>query len=223
MSECLVVSRSKLEGIPFWKNFIKVNSDLCSALFLEEDEVSELLSFINKEKEFKERKGINGVEENPEWQQIIFYALIVKDNKFFVYQRGGENSGMSENRLFSKLSVGVGGHIEPFDNTLIDSLYRELDEELYFTKNGQVINTSGKLRVIGVIKDERDAVGKVHLGLACIVEIEDSMINVSIKSDENVDGWFITIDEYKKLVSSGKYVPEGWTQLVIDKLLPKAL
>jgi len=223
MSQCLVISRGSLEKMPFWGRFEKTNDLLDSALFLESQEIKELLELIKKEGVFKERKGEDGVETQPEWQQVIFYALVVKGNTFFVYKRGGTDSSSGEERLHSKLSAGVGGHIEPFDNSLIDSLYRELDEELAFSKEGKEIPFAGDVNVLGVIKLDIGEVNTVHLGLACLVRISDRKISVGLKGDENSEGWFTTLSEYNELIDSGKYSPEGWTTLLMTKIAPKVL
>lgn len=183
------------------------------------EEVREILSMVEEYKEFKERYGAKGIEDKPEFQQIIFYAALKRGEKFFVYERGGQDSKYDEARLKSKISVGVGGHIEPFDTNLMNSLYRELAEEVCFLKNGQEIKAkeAGEIKILGMLKDDTDEVGSVHLGLVCEVILQDPKIEVQVKGEENVRGEMVSFEEYQSLLKKG-FVPEGWTEVVVEHL-----
>jgi len=233
MSQCLVVKKEILEKTDFWSR-IPLNSEgkLYGFVKLKPEEVNEFLKIVEENKQFKERYGSLGIEDKPEWQQIIFYGLIRQGDNFFVYQRGGEKSQYKEKRLQSKISVGVGGHIEPFDNTLIDSLYRELDEEVIFKKNGLRINlrnNEGKVTeksfanladiyISGLIKYETDEVGGVHLGLACEVNLRDPNLVVKIREGESIEGKMMSLKEYQDWVKKGEVVPEFWTQIFMAEI-----
>lgn len=159
--------------------------------------------------------------------------MIRQKDRFFVYQRGGEKSQYKEKRLQSKISVGIGGHIEPFDNSLLDSLYRELDEEVVFEKNGRVINLKdrqgkidknlfsnlAKIKIIGLIKYETDEVGLVHFGLACEVNLIDPKIGIKVREDEeNIEGRMITAKEYQNLTKGGSVKVETWTKILMEEI-----
>jgi len=224
MSECLVVKKEILEKTDFWQR-IPRNSEgkLFGFLKLKTQETHEFLKMTRENKQFKERVGPEGIENNPEWQQIIFYGLIRQGDKFFAYQRGGKDSKYKEERLQLKISAGVGGHIESFDSSLLDSLYRELDEEVVFEKNGRVINLKdflnlAKIRIIGLIKYETDEVGEVHLGLACEINLLDPDLAVEIREGENVEGRMMNIQEYQDWIKRGEAVPEFWTQIFIEEI-----
>ena len=51
-------------------------------------------------------------ETNPEYKQIIPYLIFTYDNKYFLMQR---KATASEQRLASKYSFGIGGHIRKED------------------------------------------------------------------------------------------------------------
>lgn len=51
-----------------------------------------------------------------------------------LYAAGREKT--NEERLAGKVSLGVGGHMEPSDGSRMDALYRELDEETIATIDG---------------------------------------------------------------------------------------
>lgn len=232
MPQCLVVPRKNLESLSSWKE-LQASGDIIHVLIpLHENDCEEFLHTVRQYGEFKERFGDDGVEKNPDMQQVIFYGLIVRGNTFFVYKRGDE--GMSEKRLSSKISVGVGGHIEPSDASLINSLYRELDEEVSFVKNGNPINfrnESGEINldafhavatveIKGLIKNDTDDVGKVHVGLFCVIRVIADDIDVKIKNEqENVLGSFMSKEDYDAHINAGEYVPEAWTQLVLESEL----
>jgi len=233
VSECLVVRKEILEKTDFWQR-IPRNSEgkLFGFLKLKPQETHEFLKMTRENKQFKERVGPEGIENNPEWQQIIFYGLIRQGENFFVYQRGGEKSQYKEKRLQSKISVGIGGHIEPFDNNLIDSLYREFDEEAALKKNGQEINLKDRegkvteksfasladIYISGLIKYETDEVGEVHLGLACEINLLDPDLAVEIREGENVEGKMMDLKEYQDWVRQGEAIPEFWTQIFIEEI-----
>lgn len=234
MSQCLVIHKSKIESLDIWKKITreKESSETLSVfLSLEKEEINELIRAIQEYKIFKERHGDNGVESNPEWQQIVFYGLIVKGKKFFTYTRGTpeKNKGQEEGRLSGKLTVGVGGHIEPFDTNFTNSLYREIDEEVAFIKDGarldfrngggdvdiSSLNKIISVEINGVIKNDSDDVGKVHFGIFYVARILDDSIDVEIKDDyENEFGSLVDMEEYITLTKRGG-IPESWTELVM--------
>ena len=234
MSQCLVIQKSKLESLDIWKKITekKESSGVLSVFLpLERDEIEELIRAIQENKTFKERYGEHGVEFDPTWQQIVFYGLIVKGKKFFTYTRGTpeKNKGQGEGRLSGKLAIGVGGHIEPFDTDFTDSLYREIDEEVAFVRdgtrldfrdgNGGVdISLLGKIisvEITGVIKNDSDDVGTVHFGIFYIARIMDDSTDVEIRDDhENEFGSLVDTKEYTALTERGG-IPEAWTELVM--------
>jgi predicted NUDIX family phosphoesterase len=229
MSQCLVVPREKLESLPSWQSLQKREGDnlLHSIIPLDQREIEIFLETAKQYGEFRERFGENGIESDSNFQQIIFYGLLLKGNSFFMYRRG--NAGMSEKRLASKFSIGIGGHIEPFDSNLIDSLYREIDEELQFFKKGiplalrtksgvlnlELFQRIVSVQVVGLIKNESDDVGKVHTGLLCFVRLLLPDLDVVIKDkNENASGRFMTKNEYMDIVRGNG--EEVWTKLVIE-------
>ena len=90
------------------------------------------------------------------------------------YTRG--KSG-GESRLHAKLSVGVGGHVNPVDTgggktgpaAYHAAVSREIDEELVLTQ-------SHPHRIIALLNDDSNAVGQVHLGIVHLVELESAEV-----------------------------------------------
>jgi predicted NUDIX family phosphoesterase len=105
------------------------------------------------------------LEADPTWRQLIPYGVLTFWGRVFAYRRGAG----SEARLASRASLGLGGHVNPGDatrpvSTLLAALYRELAEEAgasYFDH---------ALDCLGLIDDDSEPVGAVHLGIVFRVE-----------------------------------------------------
>jgi len=228
MPLCLAIKRSFLEEMDFWKGIPQSGSKLCGMVGLSKTEIRQILQLIQENGKFKEREGPEGIERKPEWQQVIFYGVIRKGSQFFVYQRGRAGSGYKEKRLQAKLSIGIGGHIEPFDNTLMHSLYREVDEETVFLSCGQKIEkielNNGRgvvnIEILGLLKDDSDEVGTVHLGLVCQIDILNPGIEVRIReTGENIRGRIMDLQECQDWAAQEGMVFENWTKIVMDYLI----
>ncbi|MEN8772064.1 MAG: hypothetical protein ABF379_11095 [Akkermansiaceae bacterium] len=133
-------------------------------------------------------------EEDPSFKQIIPYALFHHKGRYLHYTRG--KSG-GESRLHAQGSLGIGGHINPIDEradplgreTYLAGVEREIDEEL---------NISGghQNRIVGLLNDDSNDVGKVHLGVVHIFDLEsddvtsaeDALANLAFQSVEDLKG-----------------------------------
>jgi predicted NUDIX family phosphoesterase len=146
----------------------------------------------------------SAVEEDPSYKQIIPYLIFNYDDSFFVMQR---KETASETRLKSKYSLGIGGHIRQEDLThasLISWAQREFDEEVSYTGTRTVIP-------LGLINDDSNDVGKVHLGFVFLIQGNNA--NIAIK-DEHKEGTLQTLDQIQQLYPH----LEQWSQLVFDYL-----
>src|SRR5262245_32713325 len=89
--------------------------------------------------EFLGRLGAHGffvererAERTPAWKQVIPYCVVASDDQVLLMKRRAKGG---EARLFDKLSIGVGGHINPVDredgtDLLLSAARREIAEEL---------------------------------------------------------------------------------------------
>ena len=122
---------------------------------------SDILKRIVQNGVFRKRKEL---EEDPSYKQIIPYAIISNSESFYLFKR---TSKQTEKRLHNKLTLGVGGHMNPRDTTepkdqyLINELKREFFEEVKLL-NGCLIED---IEFIGFINDDSISVGSVHIGL----------------------------------------------------------
>lgn len=110
-------------------------------------------------------------EEDPTHKQLIPYCVFRYQDKVLHYTRG--KSG-GESRLHAKISVGVGGHVNPVDTddgrtgpaAYHAAVAREIEEEL-------VLPGGYHQQIIALINDDSNAVGQVHLGIVHLVELEN--------------------------------------------------
>ncbi len=130
-------------------------------------------------------------EIDPTHKQIIPYSIFRHGQKYLIYTRGGKSG---EKRLVAKQSIGIGGHINPHDEredtlartTYMNGVEREIDEELRIAgKHTQ--------KVIGLINDDSNEVGQVHLGVVHLFELESA--DVVSNEDAIQDIQFLTLDE----------------------------
>ena len=147
-------------------------------------------------------------------KQLIPYVLVVRDGKVLFYVRG-KKSG--EARLQLKGSVGVGGHINPQDDSLFSqgsgalrgmyeaAVEREVREEVHL---GNVLSK----RVVGVINDDDSDVGKVHLGVVHVWELGPGEVFKAEGPITQLE--FRTPDE---ILSRKDVEVESWSRFCLEK------
>lgn len=159
------------------------------------------------------------MEINHDYKQPIPYAVLKRGNEIFVYERlkaGGES------RLHNKLSIGVGGHMNmpevtiegsspQWYNLLLENMFREINEEISF---GKVIDEP-KFNILGMINDDEDSVGKVHIGVLAIFELDED-VEISVKEKDQLAGYFMNIDSLKLPNFYDRM--ESWSKIVIDNI-----
>lgn len=160
------------------------------------------LEIIRKNSRFLWRSEM---EQNPFYKQIIPYMVFTHNGQYFLMQRA---STASETRLQNKYSLGIGGHIKMEDMTsasIIDWAQREFNEE---------INYQGSLKIkpLGIINDDSNPVGQVHLGFVLLLEGDSNCI--SIKS-ELKSGQLLDLEGCKKQTEN----MESWSQMVLNTLI----
>jgi predicted NUDIX family phosphoesterase len=127
----------------------------------------DFLGTIRKNSHFILRKTTSSAQNVPaesdeSKKQIIPYIAFRYKGKYFAYQRL-EKSG--EERLRNNFSIGIGGHINPIDESgdiIIDGMKREFFEEVEYPHEFNH-------RIIGYINDDKDSVGRVHFGVVFLI------------------------------------------------------
>jgi len=107
-------------------------------------------------------------------------------------------------RLHGKGSIGVGGHLNPVDDgedPLMAGLRREWTEELE-------ADWDPEFRLVGLLNDDSNPVGAVHLGV--VFEVEAAGRPVDVREHDKLVGAFADADA----VAASWDRLETWSQLV---------
>jgi len=167
-----------------------------------------LPAFLNPSNNFFIHREL--AEDDPTHKQIIPYAIFKHGDKFLKYLRG-KKSG--EQRLASKSSIGIGGHINQDDfnssslekDTYLTGIEREINEEL-------IINCDYNNLPIALINDDSNDVGKVHLGVVHLFDLENDQVEAGEANIENLE--FLSSDDLLR----EKDNLESWSQICVDHL-----
>lgn len=149
-------------------------------------------------------------ETAPHLKQIIPYGVVVSGGRVLLLKRLAKGG---EKRLHDKLSIGVGGHINPCDAEagrpgLLDAAtHRELAEELVFDR-------IASLRSVGILNDDSNPVGAVHLGLVQVVTIDGP---VSIRETDQLEGALVAPSNLRSRLADGADF-ETWSSLLVPEL-----
>lgn len=168
----------------------------------------------------------NNAEINYDYKQPIPYGIVTSDDndiagiRVFVYER---LAGGTETRLHNTLSIGVGGHMnvlpiyggEPVMDIITDEAVRELEEELIFEDvTGEASPVEYPIEVIGLLNDETNDVGKVHLGILYAIQTPPAH-HVSVRETDALKGTWMTLEE----LTAVKDRLESWSQIALEALL----
>jgi predicted NUDIX family phosphoesterase len=160
--------------------------------------------------ELMEYRPRSQVEEDPTFKQIIPYVVFRAADLVFCYTRG---QSQGEARLRRLRSLGVGGHVSEDDAGAGKSwaayevaMRRELDEEV-------VLESPGRIRQVGLINDDATPVGRVHLGVVHLFELERPA--VAPREEGLAEARFLTM----AAIGSLRDEFETWSQICIDSFL----
>ncbi len=150
-------------------------------------------------------------ENDPSHKQLIPYCIFRCGDRILHYTRG--KSG-GESRLHAKISVGVGGHVNPVDTgggrTGSDAYHaavtREIEEELDLPEEHEH-------RIIALLNDESNPVGQVHLGIVHVVDLKSDAVNS--REDALTDLGFTPLAELNGALFERL---ETWSQFCIRHL-----
>lgn len=161
------------------------------------------LKILQTKREFLPRSVM---EQDATYKQIIPYLIFTHNNKLFLMQRRAK---ATEARLKNKFSLGIGGHIRQEDMTtdsIIDWSKREFYEEVHYEGNLNV-------KPLGIINDDSNEVGKVHIGFVFLLEGDTDKI--SVKS-ELKNGQLLTYEECRNNYFDDM---ESWSQIAFNFLM----
>ncbi len=161
-------------------------------------------------------------EQNPDWKQVIPYCVLSCGEALFCVER---LASQGEARLHGRLSVGIGGHINPQDGPskgLIGrALSRELREELALPKE-----PLPPARIVGLLNDESNEVGQVHFGLVHLIAIPelrpDLRDKLGIREKAKMSGGFRALAGSSGLWQDRPRL-ETWSRLFLQTFFNKRL
>lgn len=166
--------------------------------FFQEEGLAEFIeaNLYGKDRDF--------AESDETFKQIIPYLVVKFEDKYLLYKR---TKKVSETRLREKLSIGIGGHINPIDDVegsvVFEALKRELAEEVS-------IQLKGEPTAAGYINDDQNEVGRVHLGV--VYTVEASSPDFEVMEKENIVAEWATKERLKENFDR----LETWSQLILD-------
>ena len=153
-------------------------------------------------------------EEDPALKQIIPYVVVHCGPEILLLQRSRKGG---EPRLYDRLSIGVGGHINPElcpDAELVmQGLRRELNEELVL---GDRELENLDIVPVGSLNDDSNDVGKVHFGLVYLAR--SAHTGVRVREEELLSGEFVGLQDLRERLSD----METWSQWVTRALLEES-
>ena len=144
-------------------------------------------------------------EEDPTHKQLIPYVVVRDGERVFLMRR---TDAGGDARLHGKASIGVGGHLNPVDegeDHLMSGLRREWAEELE-------ADWEPEFRLVGLLNDDTNPVGAVHLGVVFEVQAEGRPVDV--RERDKLSGSFVGADALRAAWDR----LETWSQLVADAL-----
>lgn len=175
-----------------------------------EDELTFLLANLDYAKR-------GPLEEDPSRKQLIPYVVVTRGEDIFTMRR---KRASREARLHDKRSIGVGGHLcaedgaprraSAFDE-ITAGMMRELGEELALSSRP----ATHEIFYRGLINDDTNEVGQVHLGIVYHLNIAES-VEISVRETEKLEGSWSKLDELVLEASEEKL--ETWSALLLDPL-----
>jgi predicted NUDIX family phosphoesterase len=162
--------------------------------------------------ELREAVAIHGrfldrpiAEANPSFKQLIPYVVVRSGELVFLMER---SDGGGDPRLHRKASIGVGGHLNPIDgqaDPLTAGLRREWAEEL-------IAEWEPRFRPVGLLNDDSNAVGSVHLGV--VFEVDAAARGLLVRERDKLAGWWADAGELRAAADR----LETWSRFVAEHL-----
>ena len=145
-------------------------------------------------------------EADASWKQVIPYLVVRDRGTLFLMKR---TRAGSDARLHERWSIGVGGHVNPDDGGIAGGLAREWSEEL-------VAGWDPEPRLVGLLNDDTDPVGAVHVGIVYTVEAAGRP--VAVRETDKLEGALVSPIDALRVYDR----METWSSLVYDHLFERS-
>lgn len=163
------------------------------------DDTDAILDLISKKHFFIPRVQ---AEVSPQYRQVIPYVVITHGDNVFTLRR---TKKQNEARLHDKISIGIGGHINP-GHDILGGLLQELGEEVS-------VDEPYELEFAGILNDESTEVSRVHLGAVFVLEAPNA--NVRVRETEKMIGSWVSRSD----LAAMREAMESWSQIVYDQVV----
>jgi len=144
-------------------------------------------------------------EDDPAHKQLIPYVVVRDGGSVFLMHR---TDAGGDPRLHGRASIGVGGHLNPVDDgedALMAGLRREWDEELE-------ADWEPRFELVGLLNDDTNPVGAVHLGV--VFSVEAAGRPVAVRERDKLVGSFVGANE----VARDWDRLETWSRLIAEAI-----
>jgi predicted NUDIX family phosphoesterase len=142
-------------------------------------------------------------EEDPTYKQLVVYFTVHDRLQFLSYWRDPKGG---DPRLHRQFSFGFGGHVNTEDPTFLSAVIREILEEI-----GPSLVRG--IELIGLINDDSNPLGRVHLGLYYEVKLfrwsGEGTGDLNIARTQ-LTNWEGLVENYDSM--------ESWSKLVFNYL-----
>ena len=147
------------------------------------------------------------LELDSDWKQPIPYAIALYrtaegERQLFWMDR---LAGGSDRRLHGRASFGVGGHIGADDGGILVALEREWREEVETAE-------LPRFTPLGLLNDDSDDVGRVHLGIVYLAELASP--EIAVREREKLAGSLVSVERAVARASE----LEGWSAALISHI-----
>jgi len=148
-------------------------------------------------------------EEDENYKQLIPYVVMAFGQRIFAYDR---SKTTDEARLQGQTSIGIGGHIETIDaprgltdrDFYFNAVKREVLEEV------TVASPVRFDKVVGIINDDSNAVGRVHFGVVHLWSL--SAMDVTPKETVIENPRFLSLPEFDVIQER----LESWSRIALS-------
>jgi predicted NUDIX family phosphoesterase len=142
-------------------------------------------------------------ESDPSLKQIIPYLVLRDGDRIFLMKR---TKAGGDARLHDRYTIGVGGHLNPGDTSILGGLAREWREELE-------ADFVPEFEFLGLLNDDSVDVGVHHLGVVYLADAAGR--SVRVRETHKLSGSFqpvdVVMDVYDRM--------ESWSQLAMDAVV----
>jgi predicted NUDIX family phosphoesterase len=146
-------------------------------------------------------------ERDTSIKQIIPYLILRDGARVFLMKRtraGGDA------RLHDHYTIGIGGHMNPGDESVSGCLEREWREEI-------VADFMPQFEFLGLLNDDEVDVGRHHLGVVYLADAAGR--SVAVRETDKLSGSFESMA--KAMLAYARM--ETWSQLALDALTDRTL